>query len=97
MKLSGLQPQKRSGFVCVRVCVCAQSLSCIQVLATPWIVVCQAPLSIAFSRQEYWNGLPFPPPEDLPDPGVEPKCPVTPELAGRFFTTEPPVLKSFRP
>ena len=57
----------------------------------------QVPLSMGFSRQEYWNRLPFPPPGKLPDPGVEPECPVTPELAGRFFTTELPGLKSFRP
>ena len=87
MKSSGLQPQKRSDFVCV--CVCAQSLSCVQPFATPWTVVCQAPLCMGFSRQEYWNRLPFPPPGKLPDPGVEPECPVTPELAGRFFTICP--------
>ena len=40
--------------------------------ATPWTVACQAPLSMGFSRQEYWSGLPFPPPGDLPDPGIEP-------------------------
>jgi len=48
---------------------------------------CQAPLSVGFSRQEYWSGLPFPSLEDLPDPGTEP---ASPALAGRFFTTEPP-------
>ena len=42
------------------------------------------------SRQEYWSGLPFPPPADLPDPGIEPISPVAPTLAGEFFTTEPP-------
>ena len=47
----------------------------------------QALLSMVFSRQEYWNGSPFPFPGDLPDPGTEPKSPA---LAGRFFTTEPP-------
>ena len=47
----------------------------------------QAPLSLGFSRQEYWSGLPFPPPGDLPDPGIEP---MSAALAGRFFTTEPP-------
>ena len=56
-------------------------------LATPWAVTHQAPLFIWFSRQEYWSGLPFPSPEDLPNPGIEPK---TPALAGEFFTTEPP-------
>ena len=52
--------------------------------------LCQAPLSMGFSRQEYWNGLPFPPPGDLPDPGIKPKSLVSPELAGGFFTTESP-------
>ena len=46
-----------------------------------------ASLSMGFSRQEHWNGLPFPSPEDLPDPGTEPMSPV---LTGRLFTTEPP-------
>ena len=50
-------------------------------------VACQAPLSMGFSRQEYWSGVPFPSPGDLPDPGIEP---VSPALAGEFFTTEPP-------
>ena len=44
-------------------------------LATPWTVAHQAPLSMGFSRQEYWNGLPFPSPGDLPDPGIEPGSP----------------------
>ena len=48
----------------------------------------QAPLSVGFSRQEHWSGLPFPPPGDLPDPGIEPWPPVAPALTGRFFTTE---------
>ena len=46
-------------------------LSCVQHLATPWTVACQTPLSMGFSRQEHWNGLPFPSPGDLPDPGIE--------------------------
>ena len=50
-------------------------------------IACQAPLSMGFSRQVYWNGLPFPPPGDFPKPEIEP---VPPALAGRFFTTEPP-------
>ena len=53
--------------------------------ATAWTVAHQAPLSMGFSRQEYWSGLPRPPPGDLPNPGVEPKSPVSPALAGRFF------------
>ena len=55
--------------------------------ATAWSVVHQAPLSLGFPRQEYCSGLPFPPPGDLPDPGIEP---VSPALAGGFFTTETP-------
>ena len=54
---------------------------------TPWTVVCQVSPSVGFSRQEYWSGLPFPSPRDLPDPGIEPKSPA---LAGEFFTTELP-------
>ena len=57
--------------------------------AIPWTVACQAPLSMGFSRQEHWSGLPFPFPGDLPNPGIEPKFPVAPELTGRFLTTEP--------
>ena len=52
-------------------CVCL-SFSCAQFFETPWTVACQAPLSIEFSRQEYWSGLPFPTPGDLPHPGIEP-------------------------
>ena len=44
-------------------------------LATPWTIACQAPLSMGFSRQEYWNGLPFPSPGDLPNSGIEPRSP----------------------
>ena len=62
----------------------AQSLSRVQLCATLWIVACQAPLSMGLSQQEYWNGLPFPPPGDLPDPGVQPASPVAPELVGRI-------------
>ena len=46
-------------------------LSCVRLFATPWTVSYQAPLSMEFSRQEYWSGLPFPSPGDLPDPGIE--------------------------
>ena len=55
--------------------------------ATPWTVALQAPLSMGFLRQEYWSGLSFPFPEDLPEPGSKP---MSPELAGEFYTTEPP-------
>ena len=52
-----------------------KSLSRIRLFATPWTVAYQAPLSMEFSRQEYWSGLPFPPPGYLPDPGIEPRSP----------------------
>ena len=59
-------------------------LSSFMTLATSWTVACQAPLSMGFSRQEYWNGLPFSFPWDLPDPGIKPESPAL--QAGRFFT-----------
>ena len=64
----------------------AQSLSPVQLFVTLWTVAHQASVSVAFSRQEYWSGLPCPPPPDVPYSGVEP---VSPALAGGFFTTEP--------
>ena len=56
----------------------------------PWALARLAPLSMEFPRQEYWSGLPFPTPGDLLYPWIEPLSPVSPTLAGRFFTTEPP-------
>ena len=56
-------------------------------IVTPWTLVSQASLSMGFPRQEYQNGLQFPPPGDLPDQGIEPVCPA---LAGGFFIAEPP-------
>ena len=56
----------------VNFCVCAQSCSCVRLFGTPWTVAHQAPLSKGFSSQEYWSGLPFPSPGDLPHPGTEP-------------------------
>ena len=67
--------------------VCAQAPSRILVFATPWTVAHQAPLSMGFSRQEYWSGLPCLPPGFLFSPGIEP---VSPALVGGFFTTAPP-------
>ena len=55
--------------------------------ANLWTVACQAPLSMGVSRQEYWSGLPFPPPEDLPDSTIEPASLTFPALAGKFFPT----------
>ena len=69
-------------------CACVLSrLSPVQLFQTLWTVAHQAPLSTGFSRQEYWNGLPFLPPGDLPNPGVEPESLMSPALASRVFTT----------
>ena len=68
-------------------CMHAQSLSHVRLFVIPWVVAIQAPLSMGFPRQEYWSGLPFPPPGDLPNLETEP---VSPALAGGFFATEPP-------
>ena len=65
-------------------------LSCVWLSVTPWTVAQQSPLSMGFSRREYWSGLTFPPPRDLPDPKVKSMSPLSPALAGRFFTTGPP-------
>ena len=54
-----------------------KSLSCVWLFATPWTVDHQGPLFVGFSRQEYWSGLPFPSPGDLPNPGIEPRCPAS--------------------
>ena len=66
--------------------VCVSTQSC-PTLCNPWTVAHQAPLSMEFSRQEYWIGLPCPSPKDLPNPGIEPKSFTSPALAGRLFTT----------
>ena len=59
----------------------------IRLFATPWTIACQAPPSMGFCRQEYWSGLPCPPPGDLPDPGIEPASVLSPSLARGFFST----------
>ena len=66
--------------------VCSVAQSC-PTLVTSRTVACQAPLSMEFFRQEYWNSLPFPHPGDLPNPGIETVSHGSPALAGRFFTT----------
>ena len=72
-------------------CVCMLSHSVVSnTLVTPQTVARQAPLSMGFSRQEYWSGLPFPPPGDLPNPGIKPMSSTSTALVGGFFTTEPP-------
>ena len=69
------------------VCACMLShFSPVQLFVTPWTIACQASLFMGFSRQEYWSGLPYPPPGDLPNPGIEPASLMSPALAGRFFT-----------
>ena len=62
-------------------------LSHVQFFVILWTVVCQAPLSMGFSRQEYWSGLQFPSPGDLPNPGINPDILTSPALANGFFTT----------
>ena len=69
------------------VCWVAYSSSRVWLFASPWTVAHQAPLSMGFSRQEYWSGLPCPSPGDLPNPGIKPTSLMSPALAGRFFTT----------
>ena len=64
-----------------------KSLSHVRLFATSWTVACQTCHSMGFSRQEYWSGLPCPPPADLPDPGIEPVSLMFPALTGGFFTT----------
>ena len=64
-------------------------VSHVRLFGTPWTVASQAPLSLGFPRQEYWCGLPFPPPGDLPNPGIESVSP-TSALGGGFFATLPP-------
>ena len=65
----------------------AQSLNPVQLFVTPWTVAHQVPLSVGFSRQEYWSGLPFPSPGDLPHPGIEPRSPA---LQADSFSSETP-------
>ena len=70
--------------------------SCVQACATLWTAGHQAPVSMGFSRQEHWSGLPCPPPGDLPDPEIEPTSLTSPVLAGRFFTTAAAAAKSLQ-
>ena len=70
--------------------MCAGMLShfsCVQLFVTLWTIACQDPLSMGFSRQEYWSGWPCPPPGDLPELRTEPEALTSPALASRFFTT----------
>ena len=76
-------PQKEEGVK--NKCMCACSVDSV----IPWTAAHQAPVSMGFSRQEHWCGLPFPSPGNLPSPEIRPTSPVSPALAGGFFTTEP--------
>ena len=71
----------------MKVKVKVKSLSRVRLFATPWTVARQAPLSMGFSRQEYWSGLPFPSPEDLPNPEIESRSPA---LQADVLSSEPP-------
>ena len=64
-----------------------KSFSRVQLFATPWTIAHQTPPSMGFSRQEYWSGLPFPSPGDIPDPGIKSRSPV---LQADTLTSEPP-------
>ena len=70
--------------MCVYVCVYVYAQLC-PTLCDSWTVACQASLALEFSRQEYWSGLPFPSPGDLPDPGIELTSLVSPGLAGQIL------------
>ena len=69
------KPKSFAKYLWHKVKVKVKSLSRVRLFVTPWTVAYQAPLSIGFSRQEYWSGLPFSSPGDLPDPGIEPRSP----------------------
>ena len=72
---------RKQGLFVFSLCVLSH-FSCIQIFATLWAVAHQAPLSVLFPKQEYWSGLLFPSPGDLPDPGIKPMSPETRALAG---------------
>ena len=67
-------------------CMHTSRFSQVRLFVIPLTIASQAPLSMGFSRQEYWSGLPGPPPGDLPDPGIKPESLTSPALAGGFFT-----------
>ena len=77
-------------FIVIMLLLLLSRFSHVQLRVTPWTVALQVPLSMGFSRQEYWSGLPFSSPGDLPDPGIEPTSLPSPVLAGGFFTSAPP-------
>ena len=80
-------------YIFLYMCVCTCMLSCfsrVRLFATLWTVASQAPLSMGFSRQEYWSGLPYLPPGNLPDPGIGPVSIMSAALAGEFLPLMPP-------
>ena len=85
--VTALCQRKRTATSCSPGCVRAQLFSCIQFSETPWTASRQAPLSMGFSRQEYWSGLLFTSPGNLPNPGVEPR---SPSLQLDSLRTKPP-------
>ena len=81
-----LKPNNLLKFFLLTLLTCLLScFSHVRLFATPWTESLQAPLSMEFSRQEHWSGLPFPSAGDLPDPGTEPASLASPALAGSFF------------
>ena len=83
----GIPQKQHSTLLTVHVQCCANRFSHGQLFVTPWTIAHQAPLSMGFSRQECWSGLPCPSPGDLPGPGIGAKSLMSPALAGGFFTT----------
>ena len=79
--------EQTSSFPAYRACYLGM-LCCVQLFATPWTVAHWAPLSMGFPSQEYWSGLPFPSPGDLPNPGIKPKSPA---LQAEALTSEPDI------
>ena len=73
-------PNKEAELTCLRNC-----FTCVQLSVTLWTIACQSPLSLGFSRQGYWSGLPRPLPGDLPDPRIEPMSLMSPESGGRVL------------
>ena len=83
-----LSPALNLPSVCSVLCVLSRG----QPFVSPGTIAHQAPVSMEFPRQEYWSGVPFPPPGDLPDPEIEPVSLASSELAGGFFTSHTPSI-----
>ena len=86
LKLSTTYPFQES-YSMIHACVLSH-FSCVQLFAISWTVAHQAPTSMGFSRQEYWSGLPCPPPGNLPNPGIKPTSLTSPAFGSGFFTTK---------